>query len=581
MHPSNQQSNQKPQSDDQQDWYQPLTTGYDFTSIAASTADANAMTWATPAPYLAHQGRYPNTTNVGVGGKFIHLNPLSMEYLQSGRASNSDIYLEPQVPTNEELLAGPDVTTNDLMRFREPIIRRTGYTSEPEWGQRNPYATTTLGPGIAGPSYGDQPLIGNRMGIPQMPIPLVNHRAWYPSLSTNPSLQPTSVFTSAFEQYVNSMPSRPLDGAMAAQQLLPGQQTGNDEQYADKAVDLASPPTVNAVANVALPEPEPGFNAIPDSEKTYAAWSGNMTRTIARQRLNLVNWTPDPEGGDDHPANIDYELEPFVRDLYQAITDLSRFRDKTRAQSANKVNRLVAQRYTQDEIEARCWDVVERTLDLHMNGSRISRAIDPVFEVNPDFCRPGESHRSSAPGKKRKRDPRTARSTANPESSLEAFHFKKKAIGDMNLSFRNRMRAICETVRESKAAATDLLDGQKVYAIIHTPNMSGMTKEENRKNNRNKQQKINAGRRAEIDSNNDRERPLGQQHAPDLHITQSGLLAETDMGKANAPLQSQPVQGGLNEKSEHSTAGYFGDMKYEEDEEDLDNPAGSKRQRKL
>jgi hypothetical protein len=71
-----------------------------------------------------------------------------------------------------------------------------------------------------------------------------------------------------------------------------------------------------------------------------------------------VRWRPLHSEG--LPAT-DAEMAPYVERIYAAIVNFSGFHDKI--ESRNKLNRLVAQRYSQEEIEAKCWQTV--VSDIH------------------------------------------------------------------------------------------------------------------------------------------------------------------------------------------------------------------------
>jgi hypothetical protein len=96
------------------------------------------------------------------------------------------------------------------------------------------------------------------------------------------------------------------------------------------------------------------LNALPPEKVMYQAYAGRF-RSMAevRQFESRVRWTPP------HPEILpltDNEMQPFVQRIYAAIVDFTGFHDKI--ESRNKLNRLVAQRYSQEEIEAKCWQAV-------------------------------------------------------------------------------------------------------------------------------------------------------------------------------------------------------------------------------
>ena len=72
-----------------------------------------------------------------------------------------------------------------------------------------------------------------------------------------------------------------------------------------------------------------------------------------RQFESRVRWRPQH---DEILPSTDDQMLPFVQRIYASIVDFTGFHDKI--ESRNKLNRLVAQRYSQEEIEAKCWQAV-------------------------------------------------------------------------------------------------------------------------------------------------------------------------------------------------------------------------------
>jgi hypothetical protein len=96
------------------------------------------------------------------------------------------------------------------------------------------------------------------------------------------------------------------------------------------------------------------LNALPPEKVTYRAYAAKF-RSMAdvRRFESRVRWKPPH---DDILPVTDDQMLPFVQRIYASIVDFTGFHDKI--ESRNKLNRLVAQRYSQEEIEAKCWQAV-------------------------------------------------------------------------------------------------------------------------------------------------------------------------------------------------------------------------------
>jgi hypothetical protein len=102
---------------------------------------------------------------------------------------------------------------------------------------------------------------------------------------------------------------------------------------------------------------QPALNSLPADKVSYGPYSGRFTTlNEVRGFENRVRWRPVY---DDVLPSTDAEVLTFVERVYAAIVDFSGFHDKI--ESRNKLNRLVSQRYSQEEIEAQCWLVVVST----------------------------------------------------------------------------------------------------------------------------------------------------------------------------------------------------------------------------
>jgi hypothetical protein len=166
-----------------------------------------------------------------------------------------------------------------------------------------------------------------------------------------------------------------------------------------------------------------------------------------------------------------------------------------------------------------------QVIELHQAGARVAVSVDPTMELK-------------TPGRKEGRGEGEA-----------AYYEKKKAQEDRNLTFEQRITEICHTVRVShcrlqsrpfesnlvqvsKAAATDILDGVKLFSIIMAPQtaravrlyilfefrlllIAVQTKEDNRKNNAQKQESINRGKQA-AKSQNAVVVTMSAEHGPDF-----------------------------------------------------------------
>jgi hypothetical protein len=143
--------------------------------------------------------------------------------------------------------------------------------------------------------------------------------------------------------------------------------------------------------------------------------------------------------------STDEEMVPFVTQMYAAIIDFAGFQDKI--QSRNKLNRLVAQRYSQEEIEAKCWRaVVSKTfrvqlfsnnvqfhaIELHRVGAIVPVSVDPTMELKTPGRKEGHGEGESA------------------------YFEKKKAQEDRNLIFRERINEICQTVRVCRPSSKSM-----------------------------------------------------------------------------------------------------------------------------
>jgi hypothetical protein len=188
------------------------------------------------------------------------------------------------------------------------------------------------------------------------------------------------------------------------------------------------------------------LNSLPAKRVVYGPYSSRFTSLEDVTRfVGTVRWIPKNLGP---IPSTDQEMEPFVQQIYEAIIDFSGFHDKI--ESRNKLNRLVAQRYSQEEIEARCWQTVVREIDfwllmpvansfqktaaeLHLIGSTIPVSVDPTMELR-------------SPGRKEGRGEGPA-----------AYEDKKKAREDRDLNFEERITEICQTVRVSQYDSIRLL----------------------------------------------------------------------------------------------------------------------------
>ncbi|KAF2402780.1 hypothetical protein EJ06DRAFT_554359 [Trichodelitschia bisporula] len=168
----------------------------------------------------------------------------------------------------------------------------------------------------------------------------------------------------------------------------------------------------------------------------------------ANEILYKSRWAPP----DRRAPLTDDEKTPFAVAIYDAIVDFSNFFDKPG--KTNK-NRLLAFKYDQQYIEARCWEAVECAVRLHIHGSTLVELSDPTW----------------AP-KTRKEHP------------------------DRNLNFVDRITAVCDLLRHHKTACVDILDGNKMNNVIYAPNVTAKTKSMNASSNDRRAGVYRAGREA-------------------------------------------------------------------------------------
>ncbi|KAF2666744.1 hypothetical protein BT63DRAFT_415851 [Microthyrium microscopicum] len=246
-----------------------------------------------------------------------------------------------------------------------------------------------------------------------------------------------------------------------------------------------------------------------------------QTLQEANDVLHQYSWRPAPLEHDDmprNPTNDAYVLK-YSKKFFKAMTNFSRFHDKT--ETKNKVNRLVSQKYHQNVLWARCIQMYHHVVELHSTGCFLMPSMDPTMEAKGND-----------------------------------YKVKPKALEDRNLSFKNRIREICFTLRTSKAACSDILDGGKMESVIVAPILAVRVKKENAANNGRKQETLEVGKETIKERKRKREQPASQvpaQAAPAHYTTTNNQPVPVYHGQ---PAQYQLPHHGSNQWMDHHDGTY-------------------------
>ncbi|KAF2436821.1 hypothetical protein EJ08DRAFT_654992 [Tothia fuscella] len=181
----------------------------------------------------------------------------------------------------------------------------------------------------------------------------------------------------------------------------------------------------------------------------------------AKESLSGPKW--HPPRGLNFPITEQEKMD-YVKHIYDAMTNYGCFYDHLEGKSKN---RMLTQSYPVEEIEARCWEVVEAAIELHEHGSSLSSWADPTVSSRKakEFA-----HSSSTPS----------------NGKGKQISHPAKAHPDHEFDFEERINQICRTVTEFKSACCDIMDGIKLQAVVYAPTTTWRTKYSNLNSNDNR-----------------------------------------------------------------------------------------------
>jgi hypothetical protein len=214
---------------------------------------------------------------------------------------------------------------------------------------------------------------------------------------------------------------------------------------------------------------QPGFSttsSIPPELRGVTTSSMSVQEALSQE--NVALWQAGPANKHEYVPRNDAQIEDIAILIHNAMVDFDGFCDKAATQ--NKVNKLIAQKYEDSELRRKCMVIAHDIVRLHVEGATgLGYAMDPTQEVRP-----------GTKGTRR--------------NGGLVYHAKKTAEEDRRLSLSERVFEVCKTVRYSKAAATDLLDGSKGLAILWAPRTALKIKIENIVGNNKKKDLLVAGK---------------------------------------------------------------------------------------
>jgi hypothetical protein len=195
------------------------------------------------------------------------------------------------------------------------------------------------------------------------------------------------------------------------------------------------------------------WNTAPDNYTGYTAWNESLTATEndVAGLLRTILWRPPIVRIEPLPYTHD-ERRSWAYTLFCAIIDVgSGVMDKFPGPDNNtKPNKVIYRKYDQGRMQAGCYQVIEKLVELHSIGASVTPSKDPTFKKKDN---PG--HNPTTPGAIREGH---AWYVPDPNSVVER-----------NLSFEERFTELCVSVTHYKTIADDLIDGNDIEKVIYAP----------------------------------------------------------------------------------------------------------------
>ncbi|KAF2428922.1 hypothetical protein EJ08DRAFT_307456 [Tothia fuscella] len=371
----------------------------------------------------------------------------------------------------------------------------------------------------AGARSEQQPLLPPYLGGPPVEYPVgenFGHEYWgldppsppRPAVGYGSDLQlPRPAFGYGGGPPPPSRPSRRLSGDFAQYQplanagmsnegiemgLLAEQGRGNRNQYAEEHDNFASTQWTRDNPQFGTPQTAPQATShntnsqdsqtpisstapsnLPSSGANYSAWTGSIRNVNdARNLLFAVRWqVKEPPAQDQTYPTSDQEWEAAAMQLYDAFIDVSTCRDSVYGAALKSVDgtggiRSGLVRWSQAEVEATMWLIIDAIHQLHENG-----CTTPHFFFQP---------------------------TSSKAKEFSFYNDTKRGKNASDLTFVDRINLIADVLRYSKKCGFDLMKGEGLLSLACDP--EGMQRKQkglkSRTGRQVKQRKANAKRRA-------------------------------------------------------------------------------------